>query len=146
MKDERVMQSTNKIWGEIGRLTYYLAAASFVVKCLFFGFKLEDCILEYVIMIGAPIYQLFRMHQLKLAYSMMTDKRRYWKREAVVMLVVVVVYIAVMLTRSELDVKEALISLVAFIVSFQAVRLLIVTREEKRAKRLEKEFEEDSQD
>ena len=117
-----------------------------VVKCLFFGFKLEDCILEYVIMIGAPIYQLFRMHQLKLAYSMMTDKRRYWKREAVVMLVVVVVYIAVMLTRSELDVKEALISLVAFIVSFQAVRLLIVTREEKRAKRLEKEFEEDSQD
>ena len=75
MKDERVMQSTNKIWGEIGRLAYYLAAASFVVKCLFFGFKLEDCILEYVIMIGAPIYQLFRMHQLKLAYSMMTDKR-----------------------------------------------------------------------
>ena len=146
MKDERVMQSMNKIWGEIGRLTYYLAAASFVVKCLFFGFKLEDCILEYVIMIGAPIYQLFRMHQLKLAYNMMTDKRRYWKREAVVMLVVVVVYIVVMLTRSELDVKEALISLVAFIVSFQAVRLLIVTREEKRAKRLEKEFEEDSQD
>ena len=146
MKDERVMQSTNKIWGEIGRLAYYLAAASFVVKCLFFGFKLEDCILEYVIMIGAPIYQLFRMHQLKLAYSMMTDKRRYWKREAVVMLVVVVVYIVVMLTRSELDVKEALISLVAFIVSFQAVRLLIVTREEKRAKRLEKEFEEDTQD
>ena len=44
MKDERVMQSMNKIWGEIGRLTYYLAAASFVVKCLFFGFKLEDCI------------------------------------------------------------------------------------------------------
>ena len=135
MKDERVMQSMNKIWGEIGRLAYYLAAASFVVKCLFFGFKLEDCILEYVIMIGAPIYQLFRMHQLKLAYNMMTDKRRYWKRESVVML-----------TRSELDVKEALISLVAFIVSFQAVRLLIVTREEKRARRLEKEFEEDTQD
>lgn len=146
MKDERVMQSMNKIWGEIGRLAYYLAVASFVAKTLFLGFELEDSILEFVVMIGAPVYQFIRMHQLKLAFSVAVDKRRYWKREAVVMVVVVAVYIMVMFTHSELDVKEALISLAAFMVSFQAVRLLIVTREEKRAKQLEKEFEEDSQD
>ncbi|MBS6955570.1 MAG: hypothetical protein KH230_20335 [Enterocloster asparagiformis] len=146
MKDERIMQSMNKIWGEIGRLTYYLAVASFVVKVLIGGFKMENWIVEYVIMIGAPVYQFVRMRQLKLAFGGSLKKRGYWKRELIVMLVVVAVYLLVMFTRTEVNVKEALISLVAFIVSFQAIRALIVTLEGKRTERLEKEFEEDEQE
>lgn len=146
MKDERITQSMNKIWGEIGRLAYYLAVASFVLKCLFLGLDLENLIVEYIIMIGAPVYQFVRIHQLKLAFGGSPKKAGYWKREAIVMAVVVAVYMLVMFTRPNVNVTEAVISLVAFIVSFQLVRLLIVTLEMKRTERLEKEFEDDSQD
>ena len=55
IKDERIEQARNKIWAEMMQILYFIAVLSFVVKILFLHQSLQDCTLEYVILILTPI-------------------------------------------------------------------------------------------
>ena len=64
IKDERIEQARNKIWAEMMQILYFIAVLSFVVKILFLHQSLQDCTLEYVILILTPIYQMIRARQM----------------------------------------------------------------------------------
>ena len=55
IKDERIEQARNKIWAEMMQILYFIAIFSFVVKILFLHQSLQDCTLEYVVLILTPI-------------------------------------------------------------------------------------------
>ena len=64
IKDERIEQARNKIWAEMMQILYFIAIFSFVVKILFLHQSLQDCTLEYVVLILTPIYQMIRARQM----------------------------------------------------------------------------------
>ena len=64
IKDERIEQARNQIWAEMMQILYFIAVLSFVVKILFLQQSLQDCTLEYVVLILTPIYQMIRARQM----------------------------------------------------------------------------------
>ena len=64
MMDERTTQVRNKIMSEMAMLMYLFVAAAFAVKVLLMGKGIRDCVVEYVILILAPLYQYVRARQL----------------------------------------------------------------------------------
>ena len=63
MMDERTTQVRNKIMSEMAMLMYLFVAAAFAVKVLLMGKGIRDCVVEYVILILAPLYQYVRARQ-----------------------------------------------------------------------------------
>ncbi|MFR2693283.1 MAG: DUF6773 family protein [Enterocloster bolteae] len=55
MMDERTTQVRNKIMSEMAMLMYLFVAAAFAVKVLLLGKGIRDCVVEYVILILAPL-------------------------------------------------------------------------------------------
>lgn len=68
MMDERIYQGQRKIWSEMGKAMYYLAVGALLVKCLVLHMGLEDCVTEYLMIVGVPVYHMIRSWQLKLSF------------------------------------------------------------------------------
>lgn len=142
MKDERVIQTGHKIWSEIGKIVYWFVAAAFVTKILLLRMNLNDCVVEYVILIGVPVYQLIRCWQLKLRVYKPVSKKKYWIREIRVTAATLAVYIGVFLGGSDQAVKEKGVALLAFAATLLLTRFLIFRMDKKRSDQLDKELEE----
>ena len=65
--DERIREGYHKIYSELFSITICLAALSLVLKIVFFRQGASQVVLEYIILVGSPIYQLVRSRMLKLA-------------------------------------------------------------------------------
>lgn len=142
MKDERIVQTSNKIWGELGKLVYYFAVAAFLVKNIFLQMKLNDCVVEYTILIGTPVYQLIRSWQLKLTVYKPMDRKKYWITEISVVAATVAIYIVVFLGGSGRAIQENLVTLLAFIAALHLTRSLLYRMDQKRSEKLNKEYED----
>ncbi len=68
MKDERIKQVHDQIMGELGTTVFFFALAAFLAKILLLHKGLSDCVVEYVIIIGAPLFQAVRCRQMKIAF------------------------------------------------------------------------------
>ncbi|MBQ7757965.1 DUF6773 family protein [Anaerotignum sp.] len=140
--DERVLQARRKIGSEMMMLMYYFIVISFLVKVMGFGMGLEDCITEFIIMIGAPIYQNIRARQMKVILG---DFRKKSKASTIsaIFAAVVVMLISMWRLEGSIDKAEALSSIVSFAVTFALARYGFAHIEKKRARKLEAEYEED---
>ena len=94
MKDERIKQVHDQIMGEFGTTVFFFALAAFLVKILLLHKGLSDCVVEYVIIIGAPLFQAVRCRQMKIAFYRPGMEKTYWKKALAVLAVVALVYIA----------------------------------------------------
>lgn len=62
--DERIKQQYHRIYSEMYIIILCMAAASAVVKTAFFRQNIPDLGLEYIILVGSPIYRLIRCRML----------------------------------------------------------------------------------
>lgn len=140
--DERVLQARRKIASEMMYLMYYFIVLAFCIKVLGFGKGLEDCITEFIIMVGAPIYQNIRARQMKVVLS---DFRSTSKTSTIISILIGagVMLLSTWKLEGNIDKAEALTSIVSFAVTFALVRYGFTYIEKKRAKKLEAEYEED---
>ena len=142
MKDERIKQAHDQIMAEFGTAVFFFALAAFLVKILLLHRGLSDCVVEYVIMIGAPLFQAVRCRQMKIAFYRPGMEKTYWKKALAVLAAVAVVYIAYSWASLGGPAKK-LLPLAAFAAAFAAIRFGPILLEKKRAKKLEKEFEDE---
>ena len=140
MKDERVKQAYDQIMSEFARAVFFFALAAFLVKIIGFHKSLEDCVTEYVIIIAAPIFQAVRARQLKLSFYQKGMEKSMWIKTMAVLAVVAVFY-GIYIWKKAAQITS-LLPLAAFIAAFVLIRILVVFREKRRAKRLEKEFDQ----
>ena len=141
IKDERVEQSKNKIYGELFQLAYLFVVAAFLVKVLFFKMDLTQCITEYVIMIVAPIYQMVRSRQLGVVLATNLRQQMSPKRNIAGGLVGIVFFFLFWLFSGRQVSKEFAISyIVTFCVVFFLARAMFVRLEERRMKKLDQEY------
>lgn len=140
--DERVLQAGRQIGSEMMRLVFYFVVISFCVKMLYFGMELRECATEYVIMIGVPIYQMIRSRQLGVVLG------NYGKASRASTIISVAVGLGVLLlclSRSSgaITTTEGIVSLVSFVAAFSLVRYVFARIEATRARKLEKEYDEE---
>lgn len=141
MRDERIIQMRNKILGELAVIMYLFVVTAFVVKVIFMGKKLEDCVVEYAILILAPIYQYVRARQLKISLSRagIQDKKKRYKKRAVSLAAGALVF-GVCYWRTGSDIKEVVPAVITFLITFQMAKAGMEKLEQRRAQRLEKEY------
>ena len=141
--DERVLQARRKIGSEMMMLMYYFIVLAFLVKVMGFGMGLEDCITEFIIMIGVPIYQNIRARQMKVVLN--DFSRKVSKVSTLSSILVAVGIMAFFMWRNEgrIDPEEIISYAVSFTAMFIFVRYGFTYIEKRRAEKLESEYDED---
>lgn len=64
--DERIKQGYHKIYSEMYLIVLILSAASLIINVAFFHKNATQLWLEYVILVGSPIYRLIRIRMLEI--------------------------------------------------------------------------------
>ncbi|MBQ3567567.1 MAG: hypothetical protein IJA25_01380 [Anaerotignum sp.] len=141
--DERVLQARRKIGSEMMMLMYYFIVIAFCVKVLAFGMAFEDCITEFIIMVGAPVYQNIRARQMKVVLT--AFNRKATKTSTLSSILIAVAIMAFFMWRNEdrIDPDEIISYAVSFTAMFILVRYGFTYMEKRRAKKLEEEYDED---
>ncbi len=140
--DERVLLVRRQIGSEMMQLVFYFVVISFCVKVLYFGMDLRECVTEYVIMIGVPIYQTIRSRQLG---GVLGNYKKASKISTIISVAVGLGVLLLCLSRSSgaITTTEGIVSLVSFAAAFSLVRYAFARIEAARARKLEKEYDEE---
>jgi len=147
MKDERIEQAVNKIRSEMAIIILYGVALSFLLKTLVFNMDLQECITEYIILIFSPLYQLIRMHMLKISiYSKRGNSRSIKNLLIAIAILVVASAVFVLNPKTEQTVYDWLGPLAGvsiFLVLFAAIFFIANRYNQQRGRRYENEFDDD---
>ena len=140
--DERVLQARRQIGSEMMQLMYYFLVIAMCVKVLVFGMTFEDCITEFIIIVSAPVYQNIRARQMKVVLG---NFRKYSRKGAVIAIVggTIGMLLSMWRLKGSIDKADAVTSIATFAVTFSLARYGFAHLEKKRAKKLEKEYEDD---
>lgn len=65
--DERIKQGYHKIYSELYLILFVLTAVSMIVNGVFLNKDVTQLWLEYIILVGSPIYRLVRIKMLGIA-------------------------------------------------------------------------------
>lgn len=142
LRDERIEQARNKIWAEMMQILYFIAILSFVIKILFLHQSLQDCAIEYVIMILTPIYQMVRARQLGVVLNVVAKPN---PKRLVASLVggMVAVGICFAMQTEAKQPAEIFTMLGVFVVVFLVAQFGMYRMGKRRQEKLEKEYDDE---
>ena len=143
--DERILQVKRKIHAEMLLIIYYFIILAFAVKTLLLHYSLDQCIVEYCIILFVPLYQMVRTRQLKVV--LIPEKYCAHRRNAKVMATFFIVYgacMAIFIATGGLTEPQGWpilgITFVVCFITFFISRQVFIQVEERRRKKLEDEF------
>ncbi|MDQ7097023.1 hypothetical protein REC12_25850 [Desulfosporosinus sp. PR] len=147
MRDERIRQAKNKIRSEMATIILLGIAISFSIKTLVFHRSIEECLTEYLILILAPLYQLVRMHMLKVGIYNERGNRQPVKN----LLLAMAIFLAASAVTMYKAMKESAVYawqrsvtfLLVFLVLFVLIFFVTSKFNQYRAHKYEKEFDDD---
>lgn len=124
------------------QILYFIAILSFVVKILFLQQSLQDCTLEYVILILTPIYQMIRARQMGVVLNVVAKPN---PKRLVASLVggMVAVGICFALQTGAKQPAEIFTMLGVFVVVFLVVQFGMYRMGKRRQEKLEKEYDDE---
>ena len=140
IKDERIEQARNQIWAEMMQILYFIAILSFVVKILFLHQSLQDCTLEYVVLILTPIYQMIRARQMGVVLNVVAKPN---PKRLVASLVGGMVGICFAMQTEAKQPAEIFTMLGTFVVVFLVVQFGMYRMGKRRQEQLEKEYDDE---
>lgn len=124
------------------QILYFIAVLSFVVKILFLQKSLQDCTLEYVILILTPIYQMIRARQMGVVLNVVAKPN---PKRLVASLVggMVAVGICFAMQTDTKQPAEIFTMLGVFVVVFLVVQFGMYRMGKRRQEKLEKEYDDE---
>lgn len=124
------------------QILYFIAVLSFVVKILFLQQSLQDCTLEYVILILTPIYQMIRSRQMGVVLNVVAKPN---PKRLVASLVggMVAVGICFAMQTDTKQPAEIFTMLGVFVVVFLVVQFGMYHMGKRRQEKLEKEYDDE---
>ena len=144
--DERVKEVYRKIYAELFLLIMIGCAISIMVKFAVLGMDASDCIPEYPILIGSPLYLAVRTRMLGVTQagnSLSSSARN--KRSGLTAGILVAVFLFAATLRSQtgsVDWKEVGVFGICFIVVFLAAQRGFQHLEDKRQKKLDSRYDD----
>lgn len=144
IQDERIEQVRNKVYAELMKWIYLLIVISFVAKILYFKMEFSQCITEYIILIGTPIYQGIRSRQLEVVLPKYPREKMNWKREIFACLIALVVFALFWWNSGKQVSSEFAIGyILVFGIVFYLLRTVFARIERSKLEKLEKEYEDE---
>ena len=124
------------------QILYFIAIFSFVVKILFLHQSLQDCTLEYVVLILTPIYQMIRARQMGVVLNVVAKPN---PKRLVASLVggMVAVGICFAMQTEAKQPAEIFTMLGTFVVVFLVVQFGMYRMGKRRQEKLEKEYDDE---
>lgn len=124
------------------QILYFIAIFSFVVKILFLHQSLQDCTLEYVVLILTPIYQMIRARQMGVVLNVVAKPN---PKRLVASLVggMVAVGICFAMQTEAKQPAEIFTMLGTFVVVFLVVQFGMYRMGKRRQEKLEKVYDDE---
>lgn len=140
--DERVRQEYQKIYSELYFITLLVCCVSVIAKVMFFHQGIADCWLEYIVLVGSPVYRFVRCRMLHVS-APVVGKKAWMIRLVVCLVTVSIVYAVVTYVRTgSLQVWELLTFLAPFIFIYLLVCFGTVIVQRRWQKKLEDRYDE----
>lgn len=140
--DERVRQEYHRIYSELYFITLLVCCVSVIGKVMFFHKGVEDCWLEYIVLVGSPVYRFVRCRMLHVS-APVVGKKAWMIRLVVCLVTVSIVYAVVTYVRTgSLQVGELLTFLAPFIFIYLLVCFGTVIVQRRWQKKLEDRYDE----
>lgn len=140
--DERVRQEYHRIYSELYFITLLVCCVSVIGKVMFFHKGVEDCWLEYIVLVGSPVYRFVRCRMLHVS-APVVGKKAWMLRLVVCLVTVSIVYAVVTYVRTgSLQVGELLTFLAPFIFIYLLVCFGTVIVQRRWQKKLEDRYDE----
>lgn len=138
--DERLRNGYRRIYSELFTIILYMAAVSMVIKYVFFDLGLKDCVLEYIILVGSPIYMAIRTRMMQIAAP--AGKKSTLEYTIAVAVVLIVFMSAVAYAKGYTNWSEFGLSMIAFVAMFSVVRLIFIWINKKRQDKLNSKYDD----
>lgn len=122
--DERIKETYRRIYAELFVITLSVCCISMLIKFILFHQSVKDCLLEFLILIGSPVYMAVRTRMLGVTQAPLFQETSRLRRRtglAVGLLTVLFVFAAV---RHSQNAETDFLSLAGFAVSFLVSFLL----------------------
>ncbi len=146
MMDERIKETFHKIYAELFHLVMIGCCISVIVKLAFLGMDAVDCIPEYPILVGSPLYLAVRTRMLGVTQLPAPgDKKKNRRILPLVcgLFVALMVFTAISRNHGDpVDLGKCIAFIVPFIVCFIAVQAGYRKLEERRQKKLDSKYED----
>lgn len=141
--DERIRQEYQKIYSELYLIILGLCTCSLVVKVAFFRQNFSQLWLEYLILVGSPVYRLIRSRMLGVVVPVGNRKKQRFIRFAAALFIFMIVDALVMYFRfGEINIKELFSFFFSFTVIFFLVAVISSAVQKKWQKRMEERYKE----
>lgn len=143
--DERMKKTYHKIYAELFYLVLIGCCISIIVKLAFLGMNAIDCIPEYPILVGSPVYLAVRTRMLGVTQiSTLSGKKRKGFLPLVCgALTAVFVFTAVMRGQgTPVDVLACAGFIIPFIITFILASAGYRKLEERRQKKLDSRYDD----
>lgn len=142
--DERIRQQYHKIYSEMYIIILCLAAASVVIKTSFFQGNMSTMGLEYLILVGSPVYRLIRCRMLGVTVEPSgSGTKTFLLRLTAALIIVAVIFGLVMYFRyGSVNVVNYIAFVIPFLLTFLLTALIFRKLHDGWRKRLEKKYDE----
>lgn len=144
--DERIKGEFRRIYSELFQIILVICCLSVVIKTTFLGMNAGECIPEFPIMIGSPIYLVIRSRMLGISQvSSSPDKHSKTRRTALLAGVFgfLLVFAAQSAKRGEApNIPAAIGSCIIFIMCFLGMYNLSYRIEKRRQEKLDSQYDE----
>ena len=145
MLDERIRQQIFKVRNEIACWMYYAIVISFLVKELVFAVPLQDCILEFVLMIAVPVYQFvrFRMLEVNVDYH----KGNCWIIGLLASIVTASAVYAYMTWRqgNAVQAGDIIVNAIAFAAAFCGIRYFLTRWTQRQNEKMAEKYDDEEE-
>lgn len=142
--DERIKQGYHKIYSELFFIILMLAASSLVVNVIFFHKDITQLWLEYLILVGSPIYRLIRIRMLEIVDAPAAGWRKVFGiRFAAALTGSLVLFLVISYARlGRIDLLPILGFLIPFVITFCLVAFATKKLQDSWKKKLDRKYEE----
>lgn len=141
--DERIRQEYQKIYSELYLIILGLCTCSLIVKVAFFGQNFSQLWLEYIILVGSPVYRLIRSRTLGVAIPAENRKKQLFIRFAAALILLMAIDILVMYFRfGRVNGRELLALFLPFTVIFLLAAVISSAVQKNWQKKLEDKYKE----
>ncbi len=142
--DERIRQGYHKIYSEMYIIILCLAAASAVVKVAFFQKNSLQLGLEYIILVGSPIYRLVRCRMLGVsAEPSGLGTKMFMLRMAGAVVLIAALYGAVMYFRNgEINLTAYAVFMIPFLLIYLLTAFVFKKLYESWERKQRKKYED----
>lgn len=144
--DERIKSGYQKIYSELFHIILIACCLSLVFKIVFLGLQSKDCIPEFPIMVGSPIYLVIRSRMLGITQPGAFPDQNSWKKYLALLSGLCGFFLVFILTAirhgKHADLPAALGSGVIFAVSYLIAHGIFQKLEQRRQKKLDSQYDE----